>query len=144
MPRYKLRNKIVSYFQDGEDERKKTSKKVGLKTKLIRSLCLEPIAETSEPESNNSEAYFTASDDEDLTEIIKSEVESCAKRILKYWMQNVLLIWLQIVECCWMICINVISHTLKWNLWLCEKALYITTSVLFMCCCVRVKEGKHN
>ena len=139
MPRFKLRNKIVSYFQEGGIQRMTNKKKVGLKTKLIRSLCLEPIAETSEPESNASEAYYTASDDEDLTEIIKSEVESCFKRILKYWMQNVLLIWLQIVECCWMICITVISHTLKWNLWLCERALYITTRLLFMCCCVRIK-----
>ena len=74
MPRFKLRNKIVSFFQEGGPQRKTTMRKVGLKAKLIRSLCLEPIAETSEPESNNSEAYFTASDDEDLTEIIKNEV----------------------------------------------------------------------
>ena len=52
-----------------------------------------------------------------------SEVKRTTKRIVKFVIKNILLIILKIVECSWLIVLNVISIPLKWNLHLCQVLL---------------------
>ena len=47
---------------------------------------------------------------------LKYEVQSSLIRLIHFFVQNILLIWISLTECIWMIILNLVAYPLKWNL----------------------------
>ena len=54
------------------------------------------------------------------------------KRLIKFCMRHVIIIAIRLIECIWLILLNLISMPLKFNLWLCQALL--TVIVKGLCC----------
>lgn len=66
-------------------------------------------------------------------ESVAKEVQSSMNRVLSFFRKNVLVVIIRIIECSWMIVLNLISWPLKWNLMFCQ---YLLSIVLKGLCCV--------
>jgi hypothetical protein len=56
---------------------------------------------------------------DESVDTVANECKHMIKRIVKFIIQNILIIILKIIECSWMIGLSLLSIPLKWNLHLC-------------------------
>jgi len=63
---------------------------------------------------------------------VKIEVQSSLIRLIQFFVRNILLISIKVMECAWLICLNMIAVPLQWNLRILQ---FILKKLLEGLCC---------
>ena len=83
--------------------------------------------------SGLSTTEFTQQVFDESVNTLSHEVRTTFRRIVIFFVSNVLLVLVKIIECSWMIGLNLIAWPLKWNLKLCE---YLLKKAIKGICCM--------